>query len=294
MIRRFEAGDETAILAIMERSLELGEIPGTSRHDLRRAVSRLPGNPRGTAVAVEDGRVVGYITPGHDDLTVDPDHRRRGHGRRLVAEGLAITRESGHPRLQLYGPHERPAVQAFLDALGFRYQSSLWLFQLPAGQPVAAPALPDEVELRPFRPGVDEPAYVEVLNASFVDHPTPMSVTLERVAAVHALPDFEPDGIAFVVPRGGTTPVAFAKVEMAESDDGEPTGYIGFIGTLPAWRRRGLGRELLRWGIGHVRAKGAGLVELQAEATNERALGLYRREGFEPVVEWPHWVLPVD
>jgi hypothetical protein len=35
-------------------------------------------------------------------------------------------------------------------------------------------------------------------------------------------------------------------------------------------------------------------VELAVEAANDRALGLYLRNGFEPAVEWPHWVLPVD
>jgi mycothiol synthase len=153
-------------------------------------------------------------------------------------------------------------------------------------------AFPDDVDTRPYVPGVDDETYVELLNASFLDHPTPMSVTLDRIRFVHALADFDPGGILLIVPRGDDRPVAFARVEMTMNDDGEPTGYIGFLGTLPAWRRLGLGRELLRWGIGYVRGRGAGLVELQAETTNERALGLYRREGFEPIVEWPHWVLP--
>lgn len=291
MIRSFQPGDETAILAIMERSLELGEFPGTTRHDLRRSVDRLPGNPEGTAVAVEGGRVVGYVTPSHDDLTVDAGFRRRGHGRRLVAAGLRIAGTAGLDHLQLYGEHGRPEVQAFLDALGFRYRSSLWLFQLPADRAVRGPAFPSDLEIRPFRPVEDDPRYVELLNAAFADHPTPLSVTLERVRFVHALPDFDPSGILLLAPPGGE-PVAFAKAEMAEADDGEPTGYVGFLGVLPARRRQGLGRELLRWAVGWARERGAGLVELQVESSNDRALDLYRGEGFEPVVEWPHWVIP--
>jgi ribosomal protein S18 acetylase RimI-like enzyme len=29
------------------------------------------------------------------------------------------------------------------------------------------------------------------------------------------------------------------------------------------------------------------------EARNERATNLYRRHGFAPAIEWPHWVLPI-
>jgi ribosomal protein S18 acetylase RimI-like enzyme len=63
---------------------------------------------------------------------------------------------------------------------------------------------------------------------------------------------------------------------------------------LPAWRGRGLGRELLRWGVTELRGRGAGPIELSVEAQNERATGLYRAHGFEPAIEWPHWVLPVS
>jgi ribosomal protein S18 acetylase RimI-like enzyme len=40
-----------------------------------------------------------------------------------------------------------------------------------------------------------------------------------------------------------------------------------------------------------MRARGADRIELAVEALNERALGLYRRTGFEPKVEWPHWII---
>jgi hypothetical protein len=45
--------------------------------------------------------------------------------------------------------------------------------------------------------------------------------------------------------------------------------------------------------VAQLRSRGAGCIKLSVEAENELALGLYRRTGFEPVVEWPHWVCPV-
>ncbi len=69
-------------------------------------------------------------------------------------------------------------------------------------------------------------------------------------------------------------------------------GEIAVVGLLPEWRGRGLGRQLLRWGVGYLRAAGFGEIELSVEARNARALELYRQEGFEATVEWPHWVVP--
>jgi ribosomal protein S18 acetylase RimI-like enzyme len=63
------------------------------------------------------------------------------------------------------------------------------------------------------------------------------------------------------------------------------------VGVLPAWRGRGLGRELLRWSVEYLRGRGAGLIELSVEAANDRATELYRKHGFVPTIEWPHWAL---
>ncbi len=71
-------------------------------------------------------------------------------------------------------------------------------------------------------------------------------------------------------------------------------GEVGLIGVLPAWRGRGLGREALRWGVNELRGRGAGRIVLAVEAANERATRLYRSHGFEPMIEWPHWELPLD
>ena len=72
-----------------------------------------------------------------------------------------------------------------------------------------------------------------------------------------------------------------------------PVGDVRAIGLRPAWRARGLGRQLLRWSVGELRRRGARDVYLSVEAENTGALRLYEAEGFERDVEWPHWVLPL-
>jgi mycothiol synthase len=293
-IRTFRPGDEAAIREIMEASLRTDGIPGFDQGDIERSLSRVPADPEGALLAVEGDRVVGYCIPRHDDLTVHPDARRRGHGSRLVAAARELVTGRGLPYLMLHGPTHLAATRAFIEATGARYHSSLWLFELPAGTPVPAPSFPEEFTTRTLSPAIELADLVTLMNGTFADHPTPLSWPLETVRHVHDLPEFDPHGILLVSPPGDPDqPIAFTKVEFSADPGEEPNGWVGLIGVMPAWRGRGLGRELLHWGIAYLRGKGAVKIVLSAEAMNERATGIYRRAGFVPTIEWPHYILPV-
>jgi len=291
-VRRFRPTDLDAVRAVMDASLLVDAMPGHTDADVDRAVARLRVDPDGTAVALAGDEVVGYCTPRLDDLTVHPGHRRNGHGRRLVDEARHIAAERGFARLQLHGPQHLAATRAFIDALGFRYHSSLWRFELGPEVPVPAPVFPDDVVVRGLDLESDVEAFVELLNDTFVDHPTPLSWTVDAVRFYHTLPSFDPSGILLVAPAAAADRlVAFARVELGPPVGGRPVGDIRLIGVRRAWRGRGLGRELLRWGIAHQRDRGAGVVELSVEALNETATRIYRAAGFVPTIEWPHYVL---
>lgn len=290
-VRAFEPGDEPAVVAIIDAALPVDRLPGITRQDLLHGVDRMRGDPAGTLVATEGGAIVGYCTPRMDELAIHPAFRRRGHGRRLVEAWLSRLRERGEPDLVLHGPDREPAG-AFIAALGFVRRSSLWLFELPPSVAVPAPAFPPEIVVRPYRDG-DLDRFVGVANTSFADHPTPLRFTEAGVGHVHALPDFDPGGILLVfAATDPEAPIGWAKAEHEVRDEtGERRGFVSFIGVVPAWRGRGLGRELLRWAIAHVRAAGAATVELNVEAANDRALSLYRATGFTAQAEWPHYAL---
>lgn len=290
-IRHFRPGDEEPILAASIACLERGEFEGVTRHDLEESVKRLPADPAMCAVAEEDGRVVGWVIPRHDDLTVDLPYRRRGHGTRLVAAGRAIARAHGLDKLRLWAPRHLPGPIAFLERNGFRYDSSMWLMRLGAATPVPPPAWPDDIVVRWYEHG-DEAAYVELANDAFADHPSPLAFTVERVRHVHSLPGFDPSTILLVAPSGERDRlVGFVRVQRYEDDDDRPAGDIGPVGLRRGWRGRGIGRELLRWGVEDLRRRGAEDVFLSVEAANEHALRLYERNGFERHVEWPHWAI---
>jgi mycothiol synthase len=295
LVRRFRRGDETGIRAVMDASFDVDRMPGWTHQEIEVAISRLPADPVGVVVVEDDGAIVGYCAPRFDDLTVHPGHRRRGHGRRLAEAALTLAAERGLDELTLFVPTHLPASIAFARSLGLTYSSSLWLFRLPAGRPVPDPVLPDGYETNPWPRDIDVDAFVAFANAAWEGHPTPLHLSADLARLVADLPDFDPQGICIVArAEAPDTPVAFAKTELRPDDDGRPVGWIGQIGVLPAHRGVGLGRWLLRWGVAYLRGRGAEAVELAVEAANDRALGLYLRNGFEPAVEWPHWVLPVE
>jgi mycothiol synthase len=294
-VRTFRTGDETAIRQIMEASLRTDSIPGFEQGDIERSLSRVPADPEGALLALEGDRVVGYCIPRHDDLTIHPDARRRGHGSRLVAAARELVAGRGLPYLMLHGPTHLAGTRAFIEAMGASYHSSLWLFELPAGTPVPAPSFPEGFTTRTLSPDMDLADLVTLMNGTFADHPTPLSWPLETVRLVHGLPEFDPQGILLVAPPGEPEqPIAFTKVEYSADPGEDPQGWVGLIGVMPAWRGRGLGRGLLHWGVAYLRGRGAVKIELSAEAMNERATGIYRRAGFVPTIEWPHYILPVS
>ena len=279
----------------MEAALEVDAYPGFNASDLNHEAISIVGEPDGVAVAVEDGVVCGYISPRHDDLTVHPEFRRRGHGRRLFAAGLDLTAEAGADELRLYVPLNG-AGQAFAKAMGMAYRSSMWLMYLAPETPVSEPAWPTGVVVRSFGDWLSLDRFVALLNAVFVEHPGHASWTLAEVERAHGRPDFDPSTITLVSPADRPDdPIAFVRTAVGPPERGDPApvGEVRLVGVLAESRGRGLGRELLRAGLAQLRASGVGRIKLSVEAENGVALGLYRRTGFQPTVEWPHWTFGV-
>jgi mycothiol synthase len=291
--RALRPEDADPILAAALASLERGELEGVNRHFLEESADRLRHEPELGAVAVEGERVVGWVVPRHDDLTVDLPYRRRGHGTRLVAAGRLLEAAEGHEHLRLWVPR-RPDAEGFARAAGLRYHSSLWKLRLDPAVEASAPSFPENVVVRWIEPRTDDAAFTELLNTTFARHPSPLEVDLATIQRVHGRREFDPSTILLVAPAADPDGlVAFCRVGAYAEDDGRLVGEIKHIGVRREWRGRGLGRELVRWGIAACRERAAVDVYLSVEGENRGALRLYESLGFRPDVEWPHWTIPV-
>jgi mycothiol synthase len=287
-IRDYRPEDADALRAILFAAFDNGELKGSTRHDVEGWHARLPADPRDTLVAVVGGEAAGLITPRRNQMVVARAFRRRGIGRRLVEAAEARNQERGMGPLYLALPHENEGARAFYAAIGFSYHHSLWNMRLRDDAVVPSPEFPANVERHHYR-DEDVAAFVALVNAAFLDHPTPLSVSVERVRFNHAQPGFDPANLCLLSPVDAPGElIAFCRVDR-DDGDGETIGEVAVLGVLPAWRRQGIGRELLHWGIHRLRELGAGKVSLAVEGENGRALRLYEELGFSRIEEWPRY-----
>jgi mycothiol synthase len=297
-IRPFRPADLGGVGSIWHACVEEGAWEGTDHAEIERQLEQIEAEPSGTLVADVAGTVAGSITPHLNDVSVAAAHRRRGIGTALVRASLDLVRALRDPYLLLYVPGggdppvDTPA-RRFAEACGLAYRATLTRMLLDDLSRVPEPELPAGVVIRAFDGDrEDTAAYVDLMNTSFHAHPTPISWTGEQVDRAHAMPGFDPEGIALLARADHPSSlVGFARTRVEEDDAGRRFGEVALVGVLPEWQGLGLGRALMRWSIARFRSLGLDEAELLVVAANDRALSLYRAEGFRTVVSWPQWSL---
>ena len=293
LTRALTSEDATAFAASVERSIAAGELLGSSSPHGEFLVTWSLAEPQLVSVAERDGTFAGWVHPEVKALVVEPAFRRQGIGRALVERGLEMESLRSRPNLLLGAvPGEEPA-HAFLAATGFEQHSVLWDLELPPAVPATPPSWPDGVTTRPIAFATDRPAFIRLFNDAFRDHATPLQIDPAMAdAPLDQLPWKEED--LQVADQGGEL-VGFSLTEPRRLPEGgvESHGDIGMIGVRPDLQGRGLGRQLLRWGVQHLRGLGVETVTLSVNGRNPRALGLYESEGFVRTSTRERWAKPV-
>jgi mycothiol synthase len=185
--------------------------------------------------------------------------------RRPIAGGL---REIG---MGAWRPNREAG--AFAARHGFRHVRLLWQMERAvAGS--ARPSWPPGVTLRVFDGGEAALAdWNQAYNASFAEHYHFVPITLEIARQIASAPLFQRDSLGLAYREGRC--VGFCRNERVGKE-----AEIGVLGVVPEARGIGLGRALLRWGVDWFGARGEERVMLRVDGENEKALALYRSEGF--------------
>jgi mycothiol synthase len=252
-------------------------------------------NPGQFAGAFDGHELVGYVSPEFKIAVVRPDRRRQGIGRLLVETGLAMAAEKGHRELLMGVVPGEPVGPAFLSTTRFNYHSTVWDLDLPPDRAVPTPSWPDGLVGRPFDRERDVEPWVRVFNAAFADHPTPLQLDPQFIAAGLDDPDNEDADLTMVEEAASGEIVGFCAADVARRE-----GVVGdhaelwAIGVRPDRQGRGLGRQLVRAGVERVRSIGVPNVSLSVNGRNESALGLYESEGFVRVRTRDRWARPVE
>ncbi|WP_246630603.1 mycothiol synthase [Modestobacter lapidis] len=217
------------------------------------------------------------------ELVVRPEARRRGVGTALLARAEELA--GGRP-LRVWAHGELPGSTELATGRGYTRARVLLQMRRPLDgvDPDPQPALPEGVTVRPFRPGVDEVAWLQVNAAAFAGHPEQGRWTAEDLALRQSEPWFDPAGFFLAWRDEPTGPrllgFHWTKVHPAGEAAEGPIGEVYVLGIDPSAQGLGLGRALTDLGLAHLRRAGLSHVLLYVEEENTAAVALYERSGF--------------
>jgi len=217
------------------------------------------------------------------ELVVHPELRRRGLGAALAAQ---LEDLAGDAPLAVWAHGELPGSAELAAARGWTRARTLLQMRMPlaAVDPDPSPALPDDVVVRPFRPGVDEGAWLAVNAAAFAHHPEQGGMTRRDVELREAEGWFDPAGflLAWRVAGDHETLLGshWTKVHPAGEAGDDAVGEVYVLGVAPEAQGLRLGRALTDLGLAHLRAQGLAEVLLYVEEDNVAAVSLYEKSGF--------------
>jgi mycothiol synthase len=301
-VRRSDHLTATEVAEVLDLMRAAGDADGAyplSEHVVLHL--RLGGDVRAVHLLVRHGAdLVGYahvdttdpVEGASAELAVHPLHRRRGLGRALVTEAMAVADERAGPapgRLRLWAHGDHPSATALAMRLGFERWRVLWQMRRSLFAEVPEPTLPDGVRLRPFRPGADDEAWVAVNAVAFVDLPDQGSWTLDDLHIRMREPWFDPAGFLLAEREADKALLGFhwtkihgtARTGYGETTHAhEPIGEVYVLGVTPAAHGTGLGTALTLAGLRHLRVQGLDQAMLYVDETNTKAVALYQKLGF--------------
>ncbi len=245
--------------------------PSSSAHEVGTVLATIfDGEARATVTAGNDSSTIAVSAPGPVERRVTV---------RLVSAALDEAATHGDGAVHWWVQGATADDDALAAELGLTIGRRLLRLErpLPTGIPV-------EIETRPFRPGVDEEAWLRQNNRSFADHPEQGGWTVATLAQHEAEPWFDPDGFLLHERDGRLAGSCWTKLHPA-TDAKPELGEIYVIGVDPDFHGMGLGPQLTLAGLAWIADRGVTTGMLFVDAANTPAVKMYDKLGFTPTRE---------
>jgi mycothiol synthase len=276
------------LVALVERVTEHDGLRPVSEHVWLHLKTGGDDRGRHLIARADDGRIVGYA---HIDVTdevegpsaevvVDPSERRHGLGRHMIEDLLEYSPDG---RLRLWAHGEQAGAGELASSMGFARSRVLWQMRRSLYAPLPRAVLPPDVEIRPFRVGIDEEAWLEVNARAFTQLPDQGGWGREDLDLRIHEPWFSAEGFLLAWRADRLVGFHWTKVHGASDSPHHPHPPIGevyVVGVDPAERGQGLGRGLTVVGLRYLRSLDLSQAMLYVDTTNVAAISLYEGLGF--------------
>lgn len=296
-IRSFDENlDKTRIIALLDTVLK--EInPGlTMNEDRFDAMLAVEGDQtilsRDSLVAEDDdGKIIGFSgllkSSKHNfwrlDISMLPEYNKSNLTVKLFESILNLASKQNAPEIRFTTRNiifiDSPIYEKFKE-MGLKPVHYNWWMHLDKVDKVPLLGVPHGINLQKRKELNELTGYVAVINDSFREHFDFRPYTVEEFQIFRnaAWKDYnvehwlatEQDKLVGIL-------TAIINPESKHS------GIIDTLGVLHSYHHRGIGRSLLSHGIQSLIEKGCTVIELSVEATNEKALKLYKKFGFYEV-----------
>ncbi len=256
-----------------------------------------------------DGKLVGYedvfdLDAPHVRIycfgQVHPDHTGKGLGSALLAWAeerarCSISKAPDDARVALVANTltvNQKAVPLYRDA-GFQLVRYSLRMVIELDESIPDPEWPIGIVVHPFMLGEDDEITVQAVRDSFSDHwgfvQHPFESELERYRHFWKTDeDFDPALVFLAMDGGQVAGISLCHKKVQEDPE---MGWVGTLGVLRPWRRKGLGLALLRHSFREFQRKGKKRIGLGVDAESlTGATRLYEKAGMQPDPAW-QWSL---
>lgn len=216
--------------------------------------------------------------------------RRRGIGRAMHDTLRAYVERQTHvPDIQdvaIGSVEPFDGIGAFVEGLGYRHDRYFWYMARPRGEQSPEPRWPAGITTRLFD-GSDEMHrdWNDAYNDSFSTAYRFVASPLPRVHELTKQSGFRADGLMLAYRDGQVAGFCFNQLHVS-------SGEVSTLGVVRAHQGIGLGRALLRWGVGWIERSTDLEVTLLVDGDNENARKLYDSEGFKLTKSRRIWAQP--
>jgi mycothiol synthase len=285
-VRRATVGDAPAIDALVTAADEA--VQGWSESSESELLDwwRMMDLEQNSWVLHDDDGIAAYgVVLVHGDLLeldgfVHPSRQGEGLGAWLVTEAEERARELGLAKLNAWSLAADDRAHRLFEQAGMRELRRFFRMLIELDAPPPTPEWPDGVQVDTFRVE-DAEAFHAALGEAFADEWNFVQMEYERWYELRVqAPDFDPT-LWFIV-RDGDKIAAVVR----NDPDRSGAGFVGALGVLKPWRRRGLGLALLLHTFGEFYRRGQPRIALGVDAENPTgATRLYERAGMHVAYE---------